>query len=735
MNRGNGQTVFTLSMFGLVLFWFGATVVSCTDLQLQVITVATKTNDGLRRYMQSAQKYGYDVKVLGFGQEWEGGNMELGVGGGQKINMMKEGLQEFAGRDDLLLMFTDSYDVVFTNTAEELLKKFKKFDARVLFSAEGYCWPNQELADLYPEVKQQESRFLCSGGFIGYAKDIVEIINHKAIRNKEDDQLYYTEIFLDKTLREKWSIKLDTKSEIFQNLHGVLGDVDLKFVGSRSYLYNSKTGTTPIVIHGNGPIKPEFNRIANYLGDGWTQSMGCQSCGRDYISLRDVKDEDFPTVLVAVMIEQPTPFLNEFLGHIRDQIYPKQKIDLFVHNKVKYHDEAVSNFLETVKDEYHSINHLRADDHVTEVQARNWALEECAKRKCQYFFNVDSTSQLRHQGGLHILIETNRTVLAPVLTRPYQLWSNWWGALNKNGFYARSDDYMDIVQNHRMGLWNVPFITGTYLIHGSLVPSLLGAYTSSDLDPDMAFCKVIREMGTFMFVSNMFMYGHQTDPDNFETTHKNNDLFELFNNPWDWELKYIHQNYSISLDPNYTLPMPCPDVFWFPIVTDAFCDELISEMENHGQWSGGRNSHKDERLATGYENVPTVDIHMNQIGFERHWLHFLKIYISKLQQRAYEGYFHDPPHAIMNFVVRYRPDEQPFLKPHHDSSTFTINIALNTPDVDFEGGGCRFIRYNCSVQSTKKGWMLMHPGRLTHYHEGLHTTKGTRYIMVSFVDP
>ena len=24
----------------------------------------------------------------------------------------------------------------------------------------------------------------------------------------------------------------------------------------------------------------------------------------------------------------------------------------------------------------------------------------------------------------------------------------------------------------------------------------------------------------------------------------------------------------------------------------------------------------------------------------------------------------------------------------------------------------------------------MHPGRLTHYHEGLYTTKGTRYIMV-----
>lgn len=89
----------------------------------------------------------------------------------------------------------------------------------------------------------------------------------------------------------------------------------------------------------------------------------------------------------------------------------------------------------------------------------------------------------------------------------------------------------------------------------------------------------------------------------------------------------------------------------------------------------------------------------------------------------------------MNFVVRYRPDEQPSLRPHHDSSTYTINIALNQADVDYEGGGCRFIRYNCSVTDTKPGWMLMHPGRLTHYHEGLRVTAGTRYIMISFVDP
>lgn len=52
-----------------------------------------------------------------------------------------------------------------------------------------------------------------------------------------------------------------------------------------------------------------------------------------------------------------------------------------------------------------------------------------------------------------------------------------------------------------------------------------------------------------------------------------------------------------------------------------------------------------------------------------------------------------------------------------------------------QGGGCHFLRYKCKVTDLKVGWMLMHPGRLTHYHEGLEVSNGTRYIMISFVDP
>ena len=44
--------------------------------------------------------------------------------------------------------------------------------------------------------------------------------------------------------------------------------------------------------------------------------------------------------------------------------------------------------------------------------------------------------------------------------------------------------------------------------------------------------------------------------------------------------------------------------------------------------------------------------------------------------------------AIMNFVVKYWPEGQHSLRPHHDASTFTINVALSKPGIDFEVRSC-----------------------------------------------
>ncbi|XP_033224283.1 procollagen-lysine,2-oxoglutarate 5-dioxygenase isoform X1 [Belonocnema kinseyi] len=701
-----------------------------------VFTVATNDTDGFRRYVRSARVNGFDdkLKVLGFGEVWKGGNVRKYAGGGHKVNLFKKALEEYKDDTEKIIIFTDSYDLVFLSDLDTILEKFKEFDSRILFSAESNCWPDKSLASKYPSVARGK-RFLNSGGIIGFATDLYSILSYREIEDSDDDQLFFTHIYLDPELREKHKIKLDHKSEIFQNLYGAVADVELRFKGNDAYLQNTAYNTVPLVVHGNGISKIVLNYLGNYLAQAWSPEEGCLNCWDDAIELPKNKPENYPVILIAIFIEKPMPFLEEFFEKIYTQTYPKSKLHLFIHNHVPYHKDVIDNFIEKHGDEYKSVKKILPDDRIDEVAARNLAMDHCLLKKCSGYFSIDAEAHLDNEHTLRLLVEQQRGIVAPLLIRPFKAWSNFWGAVTDDGFYARSSDYMQIIHNERRGLWNVPFISSCYLINSTIIRNkeTRPSYSEGDLDPDMAFASANRERLIFMYVSNRLEFGHLVIPDSFDTSLTNPDLYQIFDNKLDWEKRYIHENYSKNFEEGQVPIQPCPDVYWFPIINTRMTKEMIEIMENFGQWSDGSN--KDSRLRDGYENVPTRDIHMNQVNFERQWLYLLKEYVRPLQELVFLGYYHDPPRSLMNFVVRYRPDEQPSLRPHHDSSTYTINIALNKAGVDYEGGGCRFIRYDCAVTDTKPGWMLMHPGRLTHYHEGLIVTKGTRYIMISFVDP
>ncbi|KAM4536903.1 multifunctional procollagen lysine hydroxylase and glycosyltransferase LH3 [Odontesthes bonariensis] len=703
---------------------------------LLVLTAATEETDGFKRFMRTAREFNYTVKVLGLGEDWKGGDVARTVGGGQKVRWLKKELLKHSEKKDLVIMFVDSYDVIFAAGPEELLFKFSRLGHRVVFSAEGFCWPDQRLAPKYPEV-QSGKRYLNSGGFIGMAPDLSTIVQQWKFKDNDDDQLFYTRIYLDKTQRAKFNMSLDHHSRIFQNLNGAIDEVVLKFERAKVRVRNVAYDTLPVIIHGNGPTKLQLNYLANYVPTAWTYENGCGNCDDDLVFFNDVPDQEMPLVYVAVFIEHPTPFMEEFLDRFATLNYPTARIRLFIHNNVVYHERHIQRFWERHRSLFPEAVLVGPEENLQEAKARTMAVEACKKDPdCDFFFSIDSDVALTNPDTLRILMEENKSVIAPMLSKHGKLWSNFWGALSPEGFYSRSEDYIEIVQGKRIGLWNVPYLTQTYLIKGSVLRSKLSQvslYVNEGMDPDMVFCSSIRDQGIFMYVSNRDEFGRLVASTNFNTSKLHPDMWQIFDNPMDWREKYIHENYSrIFEEDEKFVEQPCPDVYWFPAFSEKMCDHMVETMEDHGEWSGG--NHKDERLTGGYENVPTVDIHMNQVGFEKEWLKFLKEYIVPVTEKLYPGYY-PKAQAIMNFVVRYRPDEQPSLRPHHDSSTFTINIALNSKSVDYEGGGCRFLRYDCKVESPRKGWSFMHPGRLTHYHEGLPTTKGTRYIMVSFVDP
>lgn len=60
-----------------------------------------------------------------------------------------------------------SYDVIFTSPLEDILQKFKTFDAKVVFGAEKLLWPKQSLEKLYPPVVFNAAKYLNSGLFMG----------------------------------------------------------------------------------------------------------------------------------------------------------------------------------------------------------------------------------------------------------------------------------------------------------------------------------------------------------------------------------------------------------------------------------------------------------------------------------------------------------------------------------------------------------------------------------------
>ncbi|XP_054912229.1 multifunctional procollagen lysine hydroxylase and glycosyltransferase LH3-like [Poeciliopsis prolifica] len=703
---------------------------------LLVVTAATEETDGFRRFMKTAAQFNYSLKVLGLGEEWKGGDVARTVGGGQKVRWLKEELLKHSEDQQLVVMFVDSYDVILAAGPDELLTRFSSLGHRVVFSAEGFCWPDQRLASKYPQVHSGK-RYLNSGGFIGFSSDLAAIVQQWKFRDNDDDQLFYTRIYLDQKQRTRFNMTLDHRSQIFQNLNGAIDEVVLKFERSKVRVRNVAYDTLPVVIHGNGPTKLQLNYLGNYVPTAWTYEHGCGGCDDDLLSLGDRQDADLPLVFLAVFIEHPTPFMDEFLERLATMSYSKTRIRLFIHNNVVYHEQHIQRFWERHRVLFPDAVLVGPEENLPEEKARTMAIEACQKNPaCDYFFSIDSDVALTNPDTLRILIEENKSVIAPMLSKHGKLWSNFWGALSPDGFYSRSEDYIEIVQGKRVGLWNVPYITQVYLVKGSVLRSKLSQvslFVDEGMDPDMVFCRTIRDQGVFMFVSNRDEFGRLVASATFNTSRLHPDMWQIFDNPLDWREKYIHENYSkIFEEGSGVVEQPCPDVYWFPAFSEKMCDHMVETMEDFGQWSGG--SHKDERLAGGYENVPTVDIHMNQVGFEKEWLKFLKDYIAPVTEKLYPGYY-PKAHSIMNFVVRYRPDEQPSLRPHHDSSTFTINIALNRKGIDYQGGGCRFLRYDCKVESPRKGWSFMHPGRLTHYHEGLPTTQGTRYIMVSFVDP
>lgn len=219
--------------------------------RLQVYTVATTPGPGLDQLRASCHRADLGLTVLGLGNQWEGyGNKWLWT------------LAYLKSQDlppDALMVFVDGYDVINTARPEELIAKFRQFNACVVFSAEVNCYPDEALAAQYPPSPTR-FRYLNSGAAMGHVGDFIRIIERVGFGVTDDDQRRFTRYFLD----HPGEITLDHQSQLFASLFR-LGMEDFEWDAAQQRFILVETGTQPCFLHGNGTSAPLLQAMAQRL--------------------------------------------------------------------------------------------------------------------------------------------------------------------------------------------------------------------------------------------------------------------------------------------------------------------------------------------------------------------------------------------------------------------------------------------------------------------------------------
>ena len=448
---------------------------------LTVIGVATSKTDGLKRFEDSCKFHGLKYELIGMDQEWKGGDMRLGGGGGMKINLLKSHINIRC--DEEIILVTDTYDVVFCNNPVNILKKFNEHETEILFSAETECWPDNQLKTKYPS-SNSKYKYLNSGGFIGKVKHVKKMLL-KNLKDEEDDQLYYTKEFL---FNKDLKIKLDYDCTIFQTTDYNDLSIDFKFI------YNKTTNTHPCHFHGNGGLREKdvFNSLSDYAN--WDEYYGY-----------NVKDNilNLPKELhILVYIEKTDELIQSgFLKTINENINNLRK-------RTNVGVMFYSNF---------EFNNLHSIKKGTNEDDKNFILE--ISKKFDYLWMISDNFQFTSNEVLYNLIYFNKDIIGPLLIYKNKriFYSNYYRMISHEGLPEKSWDYYDILKMEKKGCWNVPYIAGNVLIKQNKIHEIQNFF--SDLhennfnDSDLNFCFNCRKNGIFMYVLNNQIYN-----DNFDFT-------------------------------------------------------------------------------------------------------------------------------------------------------------------------------------------------------------------------
>lgn len=177
-------------------------------------------------------------------------------------------------------------------------------------------------------------------------------------------------------------------------------------------------------------------------------------------------------------------------------------------------------------------------------------------------------------------------------------------------------------------------------------------------------------------------------------------------------------NEKIKLKYNRFLQRFCYNKIYTPDICNYIINECEKYATNNGGWTVKRHNH-----------YPTTDLPVEKIpSIFGLVLETLKTITDKVKKS-----YGLPENMLINiqdlFVVKYKDTGQNHLEMHNDGSFLSFNILLSHTR-DFEGGGTYFD--DGLTAHLEQGDILIHSSRIKH--SGLSITKGTRYLLVGFLN-
>ena len=187
---------------------------------------------------------------------------------------------------------------------------------------------------------------------------------------------------------------------------------------------------------------------------------------------------------------------NHDTSNIFEQNYPRDKCTYLF-----YGDEKI----DCLPDENVSFKQS-----INNKSVRNLLIELIETHQSDYYFLTDTTHVLSDPNAISKLILTEKDIISPMLiSHKNNLFSNFWGAVDNTGYYARSSDYVDIVTYTKKGIWNAVYLSSSILISKNRILDVLNELKTNPLefeDFDMYFCRILRQKYT-LNVMNKEVYG------------------------------------------------------------------------------------------------------------------------------------------------------------------------------------------------------------------------------------